>query len=94
MEEETFLFQTRVLRGIQEAKGYREAKGRVFQNGEGGVLWCPKLLRGKVRDAKCALGLPTKWPLVKAVDGRVLSSEQGWCGAATWAHGSSRGGVP
>lgn len=74
MEEETFLFQTRVLRGIQEARGYQGSQGKSVSKW-GGVLWCPKLLRGKVRDAKCALGLPTKWPLVKAVDGGVLSSE-------------------
>lgn len=49
----------------------------------GGVLMCPKLLRDKVKDVKCSLGLPTKWPSVKAVDGRDMSPEQGWCGAAT-----------
>lgn len=48
----------------------------MFQSGE-------LLLGGKIRDGKCVLGLPTKWPSVKAMDGGDMSPEQGWREVAT-----------
>lgn len=64
--------------------GVREAK-------EGGVPGCPKLLRRNVRVAKCALGLPTKWSLVRAW--MVETCLQSGAGMALphVTHGSSKG---